>query len=54
MRSAITEGTRGDIKDKGKGSKDEGNIQRKRKIFQVLGVKGRPPPCSPSPQWETC
>ena len=52
MRSAITEGTRGDIKDKGEGSKDEGDIQQKKKILEVLGVKGRPS-LSPSPQWET-
>lgn len=54
MRSAITEGTRGDIKDMGEGSKDEGDIQQKKKILEVLGVKGRPPPCPPHLSGKPC
>ena len=41
MWSAITEGTGGDIKEK-----EEGEIQRKRGIFEILGMRGMPPPCS--------
>ena len=37
MWSAITEGTGGDIKEK-----EEGEIQRKRGIFEILGMSWRP------------